>query len=335
MEIEANDKFSITQQKIDDNQINNIFHKQIYHDFFNQDSNKDKIEILPKEINSSLEQISQSKSDLNKLEEKMKEFNNKISNLKNDKIKYDDIKMKAKETKDELYNLYFIMINEVNSMKILLKMKNYNKEIYSIHEQALEKHKINYVNTVDRIKLNLKELKDVENEIIENKKNLNKFLGEIINTFKSIIGNINVHLLNYENMELIELKNEEKIKNEISIDVNSIIKEFLDKKDELINQIGVNYNSQENKEKESKTEYEIINQKIEMKENIKEEDIKEEDMKEKNEEIKGYDNKMEEENNKIYYEDLNKIFEHLANDRNEEIIKNNGNKDEQKATFGI
>ena len=29
MEIEANDKFSITQQKIDDNQINNIFHKQI------------------------------------------------------------------------------------------------------------------------------------------------------------------------------------------------------------------------------------------------------------------------------------------------------------------
>ena len=329
MEIEINDKFSITKKQEDDIPTNNIFLKPIYHEFFNQNANMDIIETLPQEINSSLEQIAKSKLEMNKLEEKMNLFNNKITDLRNNKMKYDDIKIKVKETQDELYNLYFIMINEVNSLKILKKMKNYNKEIYNIHEQALEKHKNTYTNTVDKIKIYLNDIKNLETDMFDSKKNLNQFLRDITVSYKNILGNINIHSINYENMELVELKYDEKTKEEDAIDVNSIINEFLKKKDEVLNKMEDN-NSNESQEKKEKEENEEPNQKIEKKMEIKEEDIQKE-----NEEVKGDDVKMEEEQNKIYYEDLNKIFEHFANNPSDETDKNNVNNVEQKGTFDI
>ena len=282
METENNENFSIMHKKEDNIQVNNIFLKPLYRELFNPNSIGIK-ELIPKEIESSLKQMNNVKNDLSNLEDKMKLFNNKIIDLNINKQKYDDIKTKVKETQDELYNLYFIMINEVNSLNILLKMKNYNKEIYNIHNEALEKHKNEYTNVIDKIKIYLMNLKSLETEIISSKKEIKQLLNGIISLFKNMLGTINNHSSNFENMELFELKYNEIETNDNFIDVNSIIKELLGKKDEILNKIN-GYNKYKIKKKEANDD--VIMQNAEKKNVINEEDIQKvyEEMTRENEE---------------------------------------------------
>ena len=315
METENNENFSIMQKKDDNIQANNLFLKPLYRELFETNSNQIK-ESIPNEIEASLKQISNVKNDLGNLEDKMKLFNNKIIDLNINKQKYDDFKTKVKETQDELYNLYFIMINEVNSLNILLKMKNYNKEIYNIHNEALEKHKNEYTNVTEKMKLYLINIKSLETEIITSKKEIKQLLNGIISLFKNMLGIINTHSSNYEKMELLELKYNEIEANENFIDVNHIIREFIGKKDEVLKKIN-GYNKYKEKKEEIKND--IIMQNAEKKNVINEEDIQKvyEEMARENEE----NNKKESEDVIISQQDRNANME--DNNSQNKIENNN------------
>ena len=283
MEAENNENFSIVQKKDDNIQANNIFLKPLFRELFENSSSQIK-EPIQNEIESSLKQINNVKNDLGNLEDKMKLFNNKIIDLNINKQKYEDIKTKVKDTQDELYNLYFIMINEVNSLNILLKMKNYNKEIYNIHNEAIEKHKNEYANVVEKIKIYLINIKSLETEIITSKKEIKQLLNGIISLFKNMLGTINNYSSNYEKMELFELKYNEIETNENYIDINSIIRELLGKKDEVLKKLN-GYNKHKEK-KEEINNNDVIMQNTEKKNVINEEDIQKvyEEMARENEE---------------------------------------------------
>ena len=283
MEAENNENFSIVQKKDDNIQANNIFLKPLFRELFESSSSQIK-EPIQNEIESSLKQINNVKNDLGNLEDKMKLFNNKIIDLNINKQKYEDIKTKVKDTQDELYNLYFIMINEVNSLNILLKMKNYNKEIYNIHNEAIEKHKNEYANVVEKIKIYLINIKSLETEIITSKKEIKQLLNGIISLFKNMLGTINNYSSNYEKMELFELKYNEIETNENYIDINSIIRELLGKKDEVLKKLN-GYNKHKEK-KEEINNNDVIMQNTEKKKEINEEDIQKvyEEMARENEE---------------------------------------------------
>ena len=116
------------------------------------------------------------------------------------------------------------------------------------------------------------------------KKEIKQLLNGIISLFKNMIGTINTHSSNFENMELFELKYNEIELNENFIDVNAIIKELLGKKDEVLNKInGYNKNIEK---KETIDEEDVIMQNAEKKNVINEEDIQKvyEEMTRENEE---------------------------------------------------
>ena len=222
--------------KNEETEEKDIFSKKLYHEFFNENSEKDLIEISPNKIALILEQISKTKIDLNILEEKMKLFNENLSELNINKLNYDKIKILVDESQKELYNLYLIMSNELNSLKILVNIKNYNKEIYEIHKTTLEKHKENYLKTIEKLKNDINDLKKLEIDIIKNKKQIKEYLNEINNLCKNVLINMNIHLLNEE--KEFNLQNKEEEENAIDlINVELILNNFIFKKNDIIEEI--------------------------------------------------------------------------------------------------
>jgi hypothetical protein len=168
----------------------------------------------------------------------MKLFNEKISELNNNKYNYDKITKLVDESQNELHNLHSIMMNELNSLKILVKINNYNKEIYDIHKQTIEKHKDNYLKTIEKLNNDINELKKLEIDIINNKKIIKQFLNEINNLFKNVLDNMNIHLLNDEkNISINESKKEteENINDYINVDL--IMGSFISKKNIIFEEI--------------------------------------------------------------------------------------------------
>ncbi len=218
-----------------ENEKKDIFTKKLYHEFFSGNAELNLVEISPNKIATALEHISKTKIDLNILEEKMKLFNEKICELNVNKINYDKTKILVDKSQNELYNLYSIMMNELNSLKILVKLTNYNKEIYDIHKQTIERHKENYLKAIEKLNSDISDLKKLEIDIINNKKIIKEYLNEINNLFKNVLDNMNIHLLNDEKMNISKSEDEENANDYINVEL--IMNNFILKKNNIFDEI--------------------------------------------------------------------------------------------------
>jgi hypothetical protein len=231
---EKNIIFETNKETIVKTEEKDIFTKKLYHEFFTESLEKDLLENGSNKIISGLEQISQTKVDLNILEEKMVLFNSKLSELKLNRLNYEKIKALVDDSQKELYNLYSIMTNEMDSLKILVKINNYNKETYDIHKQTFNKHKESYIKTTEKIKVDISNLKKLEIQILNNKKQIKECLTEINNLFKNVLDNMNIHLLNDEkDKSKMELEGN----NDDYINIDLIMDSFKLKKNDIIKEI--------------------------------------------------------------------------------------------------
>ena len=254
---EKNIIFETNKETIVKTEEKDIFTKKLYHEFFTESLEKDLLENGSNKIISGLEQISQTKVDLNILEEKMVLFNSKLSELKLNRLNYEKIKALVDDSQKELYNLYSIMTNEMDSLKILVKINNYNKETYDIHKQTFNKHKESYIKTTEKIKIDISNLKKLEIQILNNKKQIKECLTEINNLFKNVLNNMNIHLLNDEkDKSKMELEGN----SDDYINIDLIMDSFKLKKNDIIKEIQKidekNINRGKIEEKKEEKQYE-------------------------------------------------------------------------------
>ena len=246
MDIEKGDKNNNSNEKIenktnDDNKKENdddidIFSKKLYHEFFDESEENYLILNTQTKIDTTLKQISKTKEDLVLIESKLKLFNWKMTEMNLNKYQYDKRKILIDESQKELYNIYLIMMNELNSMKILLNINKYNKEIYDIHKNTLNKYKDNYTETIEKLSKDIKELKTFETEIINNRKQIKDYMMAINTIYKKVLDNIQIDILD-EKKEINIINKEENDDISGYIDVDLTLDTFNHKKDDIIEQI--------------------------------------------------------------------------------------------------
>ena len=222
---------NIEDKSQDDFNNTEIFFNKLYNEFYNK-KEKDIIELMPVKMKAGIEKLSKVKLDIKTIEDKMEMFNKKLIELNDDKNLYEEKKVLVDESQRELYDLYTIMLNELNSIKILIKINNYNKDIYNIHKIAMEKYKENYLKTIDKLKNNINDLKLIEILVINKKKEIKQYLNEINNLSKNIINNMNFQLLNQKEINFI--KNEDKYD---FINIDLVINNFIVKKNNIIKEM--------------------------------------------------------------------------------------------------
>ena len=246
MDIEKDNKNNNLNEKIenktdDDNKKENdddidIFSKKLYHEFFDESEENYLILNIQTKIDTTLKQISKTKEDLVLIESKLKLFNWKMTEMNLNKYQYDKRKILIDESQKELYNIYLIMMNELNSMKILLNINKYNKEIYDIHKNTLDKYKDNYVEALQKLSKDIKELKTFETEIINNKKQIKDYIMAINTIYKKVLDNIQIDILD-EKKEINIINKEENDDISGYINVDLTLDTFNHKKDGIIEQI--------------------------------------------------------------------------------------------------
>ena len=196
-------------------------------------------EQIPQKTQEYLEKIAKTKINLDKFEQEIKDINIKIEELKNNKKSYDEVKAKVDESNSELDNIFNIMKSGLNSLHIFTKITNYDKNIYKSHKSTIIQYQKYYMNIVERIKEQLNSLNQIEEKILNNRKEIRENYERIINLNKEILETINISLKDIvgkkeDNKNISKTNMEEMIK-DFQKNVNTI--------NEEINNIEVNKNN--------------------------------------------------------------------------------------------
>ena len=244
-----NNNKKVINTKIKEEKKNNdsdIFSVKLY----NVDLSKKKEDIvyegIPKKIHEYLEKINKTKGELYNIETKIKYINNKILELTYNKKYYEKNKHIVMELKTNLNYMNNIIKNEIESLKLYTRLKDYDKNIYDNHKNIIKSYHENYLKILNKMRQNVSELKKLETIIDQNEMDIETNLENINSLNKEIMNNyINFSLLDNSKKNFVNeiLANKEDILNEYlmeSIKVDEELKKIENDRCSIVNKDNKN-----------------------------------------------------------------------------------------------
>ena len=224
--------------------IPDIFYQDLLKTNLTSSLNKDYIFDAIKNINDYLQLIEElnyfnNDNDIEEKNKKLQEIKNYLRELCENKIYYDTVYDEIKNWQKEIYNVYKIMQNEFNAIKIEINNKTYSFDVYAKLKDIFFLQEKKYNKIVDLISSKLNEIKDIENNSAE-KQIFIKRLLENINIKKKLINSIEKaikinEVFSFNQIIFREMQNYNRgDSRNFSINIEEIISNLLQEKTKII-----------------------------------------------------------------------------------------------------
>ena len=221
-----------------------IFIKKLYPNSLVSSLDSEHILNLINSLNKYLSETKQ-KLEVSPFEKITENIVHSLQNLYGNQKLYDAQCDTIKNCQDELYTIYKTMLKGLRIIKYETQLKSYNYESYIQLRELIFNYESRYNDIVEIIKQKINELKDIEMKFLDKRNyimnclyNINNITGFVDLNFSMLLKSIE-QMLKFNNISFNENKMDiEKDDRESFDNVESVVKTFLARKNEIIDEIS-------------------------------------------------------------------------------------------------